>query len=45
MEMDTLRRQLLHAYLDARKHKRNTVNQLEFERDLESKCWGLYKYT
>lgn len=41
MEMDTLRRQLLHAYLDARKHKRNTVNQLEFERDLESNLLSL----
>jgi len=28
--------ELHRAYLDARKHKRNTINQLKFERNLET---------
>jgi len=30
------------AYLDARKHKRNTINQLKFERNLEVELLSLY---
>ncbi|MDR3001557.1 MAG: hypothetical protein LBU89_09860, partial [Fibromonadaceae bacterium] len=31
------------AYLDARKHKRNTINQLKFERNLEAELLSLGK--
>jgi len=30
------------AYLDARKHKRNTINQLKFERNLEAELLSLH---
>ena len=39
---DTLLEDLFRAYFDARKHKRNTRNQLRFEMDLESNLIELY---
>jgi hypothetical protein len=39
---DTLLEDLFRAYYDARKHKRNTRNQLRFEMDLEANLIELY---
>lgn len=39
---DTLLEDLFRAYFDARKHKRNTRNQLRFEMDLEANLIELY---
>ena len=36
MEKERLRHELLHAYFQARRHKRGTINQLRFEIDLEN---------
>ena len=41
MDVQELHHQLLLAYLDARRHKRNTYNQLEFESNLESNLLSL----
>lgn len=42
MEKDNLFENLFRAYLDARKNKRNTANQLRFEMNLESNLYDLY---
>jgi len=34
---------LFQAYYDARKNKRNTLNQLDFEFNLESNIFALYE--
>jgi len=39
--MDNNFLELHKAYLDARKHKRNTINQLKFERNLEAELFSL----
>jgi retron-type reverse transcriptase len=38
---EALMRDLLHSYYKARKHKRNTLNQLRFEQNLESNLLSL----
>ena len=38
---NALAKELYSAYLDARKHKRNTINQLKFERNLETELLSL----
>jgi hypothetical protein len=40
--MDTLLTDLFQAYYDARRNKRNTLNQLRFEMDLETNLINLY---
>ena len=40
---DQLLEDVFSAYFKARKHKRNTASQLEFEMDLESNLIGLYE--
>lgn len=40
---DRLLNELWRAYFDARKHKRNTVNALQFELDLEHNIYQLYE--
>lgn len=43
MKKDNLLTDLFHAYYDARKNKRNTINQLRFEMNLEQNIYELYK--
>jgi retron-type reverse transcriptase len=43
MRKNNLLADLFHAYYDARKNKRNTINQLRFEMDLEQHLYALYK--
>lgn len=38
-----LHKELLLAYFDARKHKRNTINAIRFELNLEHNIWELYR--
>ena len=43
MKEDTLLLDVFHAYYDARRHKRNTHSQLEFEFNLEENLVKLYE--
>jgi hypothetical protein len=43
MGKNNLLADLFHAYYDARKHKRNTINQLRFEMDMEHNLYDLYR--
>lgn len=43
MRKNNLLADLFHAYYDARKNKRNTMNQLRFEMDLETHIYNLYQ--
>lgn len=43
MKKNNLLTDLYHAYYDARKNKRNTINQLRFEMDMEHNLYDLYR--
>jgi retron-type reverse transcriptase len=43
MRENNLLADLFHAYYDARKNKRNTINQLRFEMDLETRLYDLHR--
>ncbi|MBD8347737.1 RNA-directed DNA polymerase [Dysgonomonas sp. HGC4] len=43
MRKNNLLADLFHAYYDTRKNKRNTINQLRFEMDMEQHLYDLYR--